>query len=237
VASNDAVTLSIMAPSLSLAAGGRVNTIDHDEARSGWFAAARYRLGEGGAERLEWSVLWADSAAGLEPFLGGEVALARPVLLHEGSSKDAFAAGRVVALADRHARLRVEALHKDTAGDATTVYAAVSWRGTVSQVTPCTDLTYAVRVCPGNELRAAALIDDLVSRGNLRRACLRTVPVTGVELPARGGKLDAIEAIEALEGDARAIQSWVKTSLGPLPPIVRVEPGSGAGLGIRVCGG
>jgi hypothetical protein len=230
---NETITMTMMAPGLRLASAGRVSTIDHDQARSGWFAAARFRARGGGPRELEWSVLWADSSVGLDGYVGHELSLARPVLIHAGTPEDPFSPGPVVALADRLARPRIVALREEVLGEWTTVYVHASWGDAISQVTPCTDLAYIIRTCPGEEGRADELERRLVAAGNVRAACLqRGDPLAAPEDRQAG---DEIGALPALRGDAAAMESWARGYLGTPFRIRELTSTAGTGLEVRLC--
>lgn len=232
VTANDAVTLSMIGPSAALGTAGRVHTIDEDKARAGWFLAARYTEGaEGAKPTLDWSVLWEDSSDGLGRYKDRQVALARPVFVHRAAEKDRFAPGRVIAVADRHARVTIEDLKVESTGGRQSVYAYATWGEAVSQPMPCTDLSYTIQHCPGNEARADELRAHLADNGHIRGACLKMVdaPRVGTE------KGDAIVAVEALSGDAKAIQAWAEAAFKRTVAFRRELPAGETGIGARLC--
>ncbi len=232
--SNEAVTLAMMAPGLSRAGTGRVHTIDADDTRTGWFAAARFT--ETAVDpTLDWSVLWSDSSGGLEVYRGREVALARPVLLHASGPDDAFAPGGVVALADRLTHLTVTDVKSETVAGRTTWYLAVQWGGAVAQPTPCTDLSYTLRVCAQSRSRAETLVRYLVDNGHIRRACITEVEVPDEGRLPRAQRSDAIEAIEAITGDSLAIREWASRALAEHMAVEGVAEAGAGGIGVRLC--
>ena len=207
---NYTVTLSGSARGLALGSAGRVYTVDADEERSGWFAAARYTDGA-----LDWCVLTTSGGSGLAALEGRWVYSATPVLIHRGGT-DGFEPLEVVAVAERDARFQVVARKMESVGNRDTVYLSVKWRDEISEPAPCTGVQYSVIACAGDEARAEAMITSILDRGHLRRACVRT---TIVDQPARSG--DYVDDIPGISGDvaALALSAGVALGVGPLPRV------------------
>lgn len=232
VAANDAVTLSMGGPAAALGTAGRIHTIDEEDARAGWFLAARYTEGDDSAKpKLDWSVLWEDSSDGLDRYKDRQVALARPVFLHRAVAGDHFAPGRVIAAADRHARVTIVDLHVESTGGRQSIYAFATWGEAVALPMPCTDLSYTIQHCPGNQDRAVELRAHLADNGHIRGACLKTVAVPRVGTE----KGDSIVAVDALSGDAKAIEAWAEAAFKRKLTLRPELPAGETGIGARLC--
>lgn len=201
---NAAGTLGGVVRTLATGDDGRVYTIDEDDARAGWFAAARFEGPE-----LRWCRVAAACADRLVSVVGQSVLLGGPALIHGAENLGPFAPGYVVALAQPYAHLHVVDRLEESIGDQTTVYLAVTWKDSVSEIAPCTALERELVTCPAHQEYAATLRERILAQSSMRGACFALRVEDPPEAPGVW-----VDRLRGLEGDADALAEWSRAALG-----------------------
>ncbi len=213
------LTIESVLASLRMPSWGRIRTIDADRARSGWVAAARLTN-----DALDWSAF--DVADGsLSSQLGKSLRISTATLAHDGG-RDGFSPGPVIALLDRGAEVRIEAVQRDPLGDRTAIYASVSWTAANVAPVPCTELDISVLWCGSGdrqvqEARANTFATYLIDHSHIRQTC---VTVREDTTPTSQPPGDHIDLIAEMQAELASLQLTARLALATTEPVPQVAP-------------